>query len=86
MFLDLRGSRTGTVVLLLVALAGHALFVFSISRHSYLAALAGRAIFGLGQGSTVVAQGRIAAHWFVGRELTFANCCVVLYCDVRRLK
>lgn len=25
-----------------------------------------------GQGTTVVAQGRLAAHWFVGRELVFA--------------
>lgn len=71
-FLDVRGSRFGTLVLLLLALGGQLLFTLAITHHSYVGALIGRIIFGLGQGSTVVAQGKIIAHWFRDYELTFA--------------
>ncbi len=72
LFLDWRGSRTGAVLFCLLALIGHLIFTAAIHSHSYIGAVLGRVIFGLGQGSSVVAQGKIAAHWFVGRELTLA--------------
>jgi hypothetical protein len=63
-----RGSRAGTIALLLVAVVGHALFTMAIEAHSYPAALAGRVLFGLGQ---VRANGRrtlllCAAHILTG--------------------
>lgn len=72
LWLDIRGSRTATLCALLLCVIGHTLFSISISLHSYIFALIARSIFGLGQGNTVVAQGRIAAKWFVGRELVLA--------------
>ena len=48
------------------------MFTISCWYGNYYAALISRMIFGIGQGSAVVAQGRLAAHWFVGKELVFA--------------
>lgn len=62
----------GTLTVLSLCLIGHVGFTISLMYANKLAALFFRAIFGLGQGSTVVAQGRIAACWFVGREMTLA--------------
>jgi hypothetical protein len=41
LFLDMRGSRTGTVLMLLIATAGHVVFVIAIANHSYIGALIG---------------------------------------------
>ena len=72
LLLDLRGSPSGTVVFLLFTLLGHCAFTVACSLHSFPAAVVSRGLFGLGQGSTVVAQGRIAAVFFRGREMVFA--------------
>ena len=72
LLLDLRGSPSGTTLFLLLTLVGHTLFTVSCSLHSYPSALLSRALFGLGQGSTVVAQGRIAGVYFQGHEMVFA--------------
>ena len=72
LLLDLRGSPLGTCLFLLLTLVGHTLFTLSCSLHSYPSALLSRALFGLGQGSTVVAQGRIAAIYFRKHEMVFA--------------
>ena len=72
LLLDLRGSPSGTLLFLAFTLVGHALFTLACQAQSYTSALAARALFGLGQGSTVVAQGRIAAVYFRGHEMVFA--------------
>ena len=72
LLLDIRGSPSGTLLFLAFTLVGHTLFTLACQGQSYPAALASRALFGLGQGSTVVAQGRIAAVYFRGHEMVFA--------------
>jgi len=72
LILDQRGSRSGTLAMLLLCAIGHLGFIVSCYARHFPAALFSRIIFGLGQGSTVVAQGRICAQWFVGREIVFA--------------
>ena len=72
LFLDHRGSAQGTMACLALCLLGHLGFVVSCTYRSFGWALVSRIIFGLGQGSTVVAQGRIIATWFCGREIVFA--------------
>ena len=72
LLLDLRGSPSGTLLFLAFTLVGHTLFTLACQAHSYPSALVPRALFGLGQGSTVVAQGRIAAVYFRGHEMVFA--------------
>lgn len=71
-FLDHRGSAKGTIIMLSLCLIGHLGFVLACGAKNFHAALIARTLFGLGQGSTVVAQGRICAMFFVGRELVFA--------------
>ena len=72
LFLDRKGSAKGTMICLALCLIGHLGFVIACIYRSFPWALAARVVFGLGQGSTVVAQGRICATWFVGREMVFA--------------
>lgn len=72
LFLDLRGNARGTLLALALCLVGHLAFVIACLYRSFIGALLGRIVFGLGQGSTVVAQGRICATWFMGREMVFA--------------
>lgn len=66
------GNAKGTILMLIICLVGHLGFVLACSLKSFQWALVSRILFGLGQGSTVVAQGRICATWFVGREIVFA--------------
>ena len=68
----LLGSAIGTMACLALCLVGHLGFVVACTYRSFAWALLSRVVFGLGQGSTVVAQGRICATWFVGREIVFA--------------
>lgn len=72
LLLDIRGSRAGTLLFLSLAFIGHTGFALACESRSYGWAVLSRALFGLGQGSTVVAQGRIAASFFTGREVVFA--------------
>jgi hypothetical protein len=60
------------IQVLTVCLIGQIGFTLACWFGSYYAALIARIIFGLGSGTAVVAQGRLAAHWFVGKELVFA--------------
>jgi uncharacterized membrane protein YciS (DUF1049 family) len=66
------GNGKGTILALCICLIGHLGFVIACGYKSFTWALFMRVIFGLGQGSTVVAQGRICATYFVGREIVFA--------------
>jgi MFS family permease len=72
LFLDQRGNSRGTILMLCICLIGHTGFVIACMYKSFSWALFARVIFGLGQGSTVVAQGRICATFFTGREIVFA--------------
>eukprot|EP00128_Syssomonas_multiformis_P001331 Colp12_sorted_trinity150504_noHs@15427 len=72
LLLDLRMSRFGTLLFLSLCTIGHAIFTMSLELKSYWSAVLGRVLFGLGEGSVVVAQGAVCAHWFGGRQLAFA--------------
>ena len=72
LFLDKEGNARGTILMLCICFLGHLGFILACIYKSFRFALASRILFGLGQGSTVVAQGRICAQWFVGREIVFA--------------
>jgi sugar phosphate permease len=53
-------------------MVGHLSFIISCTFKSFHGAVFSRVLFGLGQGSTVVAAGRIIATFFAGREIVFA--------------
>ena len=72
LFLDHKGSAHGTILALSLCVLGHLGFIISCMYKSFEWALIARIVFGLGQGSTVVAQGRICATWFVGRSVALA--------------
>lgn len=62
-----------TLFSLICTVIGHSLFALSVRHHCYSYALCSRVLFGLGQGCTVVAQGRIIANVFAtNNELVFA--------------
>lgn len=72
LLLDLRDSRYGILLFLSLCTIGHTMFTLAIQQHSYKWAFFARIIFGLGQGSTVVAQSHIAATYFQSHELVLA--------------
>ncbi|OQR89070.1 Major Facilitator Superfamily (MFS) [Achlya hypogyna] len=69
--LDCKGHVTILYFLLLMCV-GQALFAWAMELHSIWLAMAGRIIFGLGEGSVVVGGRAIVAYWFDRSELTFA--------------
>ncbi|KDO22605.1 hypothetical protein SPRG_21161 [Saprolegnia parasitica CBS 223.65] len=69
--LDCKGHVTILYFLILMCL-GQALFAYAMQLHSIWLAMAGRIIFGLGEGSVVVGGRAIVAYWFDRSELTFA--------------
>lgn len=70
--IDARSTRLTTTVSLVVALAGQLLFAVGVHVRSYTLALAGRFVFGAGEGTVMMAQGAACAQWFGGAELTLA--------------
>jgi len=71
-FVDARPTRIAAAVFALASLAGHVLFTLAVEWKSYHLALVGRAIFGIGESTVMVAQGAICAQWFSGKELAVA--------------
>ncbi|EQC25821.1 hypothetical protein SDRG_16336 [Saprolegnia diclina VS20] len=69
--LDCKGHVTILYFLILMC-CGQALFAYAMELHSIWLAMAGRIIFGLGEGSVVVGGRAIVAYWFDRSELTFA--------------
>jgi len=72
LLLDLRDSRYGILLFLGLCTLGQLVFTLSIAAKSLSWALFARILFGLGQGSTVVAQSHVAATYFASHELVFA--------------
>lgn len=72
--LDLRRSQEGALLFLSLCLIGQVGFALALGAEhpNFHVALFTRALFGFGQGSTVVAQSRLISRFFVGRELIFA--------------
>lgn len=70
--LDRYGARNCLLVYILLVAAGHTLYTIGISAKSWPMLFAGRAVFGLGDGSTSVANLTILSSWFEGKELALA--------------
>lgn len=69
---DRRATRHIAVVALIVGLVGQVLFTLSAHSKVFALGVLGRAVFGIGEGSVMIAQGAAIASWFSGAELTFA--------------
>jgi len=69
---DRRATRHIAVGALIVGLAGQVLFTLSVHYKVYALGVFGRAVFGIGEGTVMIAQGAAIACWFSGAELTFA--------------
>jgi len=69
---DSRPTRMVAISSLLFGLFGQLLFTIGVLVESFESAVAGRLIFGIGEGTVIVAQGAACAQWFQGGELTFA--------------
>lgn len=75
-FVDKVGQRIGALVFSGLCVVGSAIFAsgyFLKGKSTMLVLfLIGRLIFGAGNGSLTIAQNRISAYWFEGKELAFA--------------
>jgi MFS family permease len=47
-----------------ITLVGHLVFTLGVTSHDFTLALVGRAIFGIGEGTILVAQGALCVQWF----------------------
>ena len=70
--LDRHGARNCLIVYILLVATGHCLYTVGLSLKLWPLLFAGRAVFGLGDGSTSVANLTILASWFEGKELALA--------------
>eukprot|EP00929_Paragymnodinium_shiwhaense_P092467 TRINITY_DN52392_c0_g1_i1.p1 TRINITY_DN52392_c0_g1~~TRINITY_DN52392_c0_g1_i1.p1 ORF type:complete len:470 (-),score=37.92 TRINITY_DN52392_c0_g1_i1:262-1524(-) len=70
--LDARSAGLVAVLACLAVTAGQLMFTIGVQSQSFPIALAGRFVFGAGEGAIMVAQGAICSRWFRGAELTFA--------------
>jgi MFS family permease len=69
---DRRATRHIAVTALMIGLVGQVLFTLSVNSKVFAMGVFGRAVFGIGEGSVMIAQGAAIATWFSGAELTFA--------------
>jgi MFS family permease len=71
-FLDIKGTGFGAVVLNAIVVIGHLVFVIFLSFKNFVGALIGRCVYGLALGSLTVAQGKLVAETFSSSEIGFA--------------
>jgi len=72
MGVDRRATRHIAVVALIVGLVGQVLFTLSTHSKVFAMGVLARAVFGMGEGTVMIAQGAAVACWFSGAELTLA--------------
>jgi len=70
--LDMRGSRYGTLLFVLITLIGQICFTISAHFRVFSGLLASQILIGIGAGSTVVSQAAISSEYFQGTEIGFA--------------
>jgi len=71
-FIDRVGVNTGLILFTGLLCGGQALFALGVSNSSYILALIGRFVFGLGGECQGVAVVTIVAVWFRNKEMAFA--------------
>lgn len=70
--LDVRSTGLIAILSASMACAGQVIFTIGVYTQNFPIALAGRFVFGVGEGSIMIAQGAMCSQWFNGAELTFA--------------
>ncbi|EQC25822.1 hypothetical protein SDRG_16337 [Saprolegnia diclina VS20] len=83
-WLDRDGSRCLSYFVGLMIL-GHTIFTLAMAHHSYGLALAGRFVYGMGEGSVYVGARAFAATWFDTTEITCAMGIIVAMTNVARM-
>lgn len=71
-FLDTKGSRSGTMVFVVVTLVGQLLFTAAVHRHLFWWAVSAQIVTGMGAGSAVVSQASISSAYFSASEIGLA--------------
>eukprot|EP00049_Salpingoeca_infusionum_P021735 m.4334 g.4334 ORF g.4334 m.4334 type:complete len:468 (-) comp4465_c0_seq1:140-1543(-) len=69
---DKLGNRLGVILFSALCLTGAITFALGVHYNIYGLMLAGRLIFGSGNGSLTIVQNKITAQWFGGKELAMA--------------
>eukprot|EP00466_Bigelowiella_natans_P002987 jgi/Bigna1/86708/estExt_fgenesh1_pg.C_130022 len=70
--LDIRGSRWGTMLFVVVTLLGQIAFASSVHLQWFLGAVLSQILVGVGAGSTVVSQAAISSEYFQATEMGLA--------------
>eukprot|EP00954_Amorphochlora_amoebiformis_P027611 1386568-Amorphochlora_amoeboformis.AAC.1 len=70
--LDMRGSRWGTLLFVVVTLIGQVFFAMAAHIKIFYALVAAQILVGVGSGSTVVSQAAISSEYFQDTEIGFA--------------
>jgi len=70
--LDIRGSRWGTMLFLVLTLIGQILFTLAAHLRWFAGAILAQVVVGIGAGSTVVSQAAISSEYFERTEMGFA--------------
>ena len=68
MIVDRFPTRFSVVVFCFIVAAGQLLFALGVASRSFAMAMAGRALFGVGESTVMVAQGVLVVQWFRSRQ------------------
>jgi MFS family permease len=71
-FVDKVGIPTALILFSVLILVGQAIFTVGVQANQLWIMLLGRAVYGAGGDSMIVAQSAVIARWFGGQELAFA--------------
>ncbi|KAF0682611.1 Aste57867_25248 [Aphanomyces stellatus] len=73
------------LVFLVVMSVGHAVVTYAMAHETFWLAIAGRILFGIGEGSVVVGARAMVSFWFDTTELTFAMAVMVAFTSVSKM-
>ena len=68
MIVDRFPTRFSVVIFCFIVAAGQLLFALGVASRSFAMAMAGRALFGVGESTVMVAQGVLVVQWFRSRQ------------------
>ena len=82
--LDRRGHSSILIFLTWICV-GQAIFAYAMGAKMFWVAMAGRIIFGIGEGCVVAGARAIVSHWFDNSELTFAMGTMVAITNISKI-